>query len=113
MNWIIEQEERQDSGMRFNQGKLRWGLVHFKSIEPLVRVLEFGARKYDDHNWKKGLNKREILESMQRHIAALMDGEINDPESGLPHIGHIMCNAMFYQYMADNGIDAPPLNKKS
>jgi hypothetical protein len=88
-------------GLRYNNGKLRWSLVHFKSIEPLVRVLMFGATKYDDNNWKKGLPPKEVLESMQRHLAALIDGEINDPESGLPHIGHIQCNAMFYQFFQD------------
>lgn len=86
------------NGLRFNTGKLRWGLVHYKSLEPLVRVLMFGADKYDDNNWKKGLDQREILECMQRHLAALMDGESIDAESNLPHIGHILCNAMFYSY---------------
>ena len=42
-----------EKGSRFNQGKLRWSLVHFKSLEPLVRVLEFGAKKYGDYNWQK------------------------------------------------------------
>lgn len=109
----IEDKKESKAGMRFNTGKLRWSLVHFKSLEPLVKVLEFGAKKYDDHNWKKGLNKKEILESTMRHLAALIDGEEFDSESGLPHIGHIQCNAMFYQYMIDNNIDIPPLNKKS
>jgi len=54
------------------------------------------------HNWKKGSDQKEILESLMRHLTALMDGETNDPESGLPHIGHIMCNAMFYQYFENN-----------
>lgn len=77
----------------------------------MVEVLMYGAEKYTvrdgdkvvssgDHNWKNGLKKEEILESLQRHLAALMDGEINDPESGLPHIGHIQCNAMFYAYFS-------------
>ena len=35
---------------------------------------------------------------MFRHWMALCDGESLDKESGLPHIGHIMCNAMFYSY---------------
>lgn len=90
---------------RFNNGKLRWSLVHFQSLEPLVKVLMFGAQKYDDHNWKKGLPPNEILESMQRHLAALIDGQTHDPESGLPHIGHIMCNAMFYSYFTENKQD--------
>ena len=87
-------------GLRFNKGKLRWSLMDYKSMEPLIRVLMMGAEKYDDHNWKKGLDKTEILECLQRHLAALMDGEINDQESGLPHIGHIMANAMFYSYFS-------------
>lgn len=85
-------------GDRFNEGKLRWSLVHFKSLEPLVRVLEFGAKKYGDYNWQKGLDKTEILESAMRHLTDLMDGEVYDKESGLHHIGHLMCNAMFYEY---------------
>jgi hypothetical protein len=35
---------------------------------------------------------------MLRHLIALLDGEELDSESGLPHIGHIMCNAMFHSY---------------
>lgn len=88
-------------GSRFNEGKLRWSLVHFKSLEPFVRVLEFGATKYGDYNWQKGLNKKEILESMMRHLTALFDGEKYDKESGLHHIGHIICNGMFYIFFED------------
>jgi hypothetical protein len=97
-----EDIKKSSSGVRFNNGKLRWSLVHFKSLEPMVRVLEFGAAKYDDHNWKKGLPSKEILESMQRHLAALIDGETHDKESGLSHIGHIQCNAMFYSFFTEN-----------
>ena len=87
-----------DKALRYNSDKLKWSLVHFKSLEPLVRVLEFGAKKYAPENWKKGLDKKEILESMMRHLAALMDGESCDSESGIHHMGHIQCNAMFYNY---------------
>ena len=86
-------------GDRFNEGKPKWSLVDFKSLEPMVRVMEFGTEKYGLDNWKKGLNKKEILESMLRHIFALLDGENIDKESKLPHIGHIQSNALFYAYM--------------
>lgn len=88
-------EEKAD---RFNQGKPQWSLVDFKSLEPLVRVLEFGALKYERENWKKGHVKSELLDSAMRHMAAMIDGEEIDPESGLPHSAHIMCNMMFYNY---------------
>lgn len=96
----MTQEEKDASvtGLRFNTGKLQWGLIDFRALESTVRVLEFGAKKYTADNWKKGLSKKEILESMLRHIFALLRGEEIDPESGLPHIGHIGCNQMFYAY---------------
>lgn len=87
-----------EKAMRFNEGKRKWSYVDFKSLEPMVQVLEFGALKYAPFNWKKPMDKMEILESLQRHLIALFAGEEVDPESGLPHIGHLMCNAMFYSY---------------
>ena len=86
-------------GDRFNQGKLKWSLVDFDAFEEMVKVLEFGCKKYDANNWKKGLKTTEVLESMQRHINAILRGEDIDPESGLNHYGHIQCNAMFLGYM--------------
>lgn len=87
-----------EKSLRHNTGKTRWSLVNFNALKPLVQVLEFGATKYPVDNWKIGFDKRELLDSMQRHLAALIDGQDNDPESGLSHVGHIMCNAMFYSF---------------
>lgn len=87
-----------DKATRYNAGKPRWSLVDHASLEPLVRVLEFGETKYGRWNWKKGLDKTEILESLYRHLICLIDGEEFDKETKLHHIGHIMSNAMFYSY---------------
>jgi len=84
---------------RFNAGKTQWSMVDFKSMEDMVRVLEFGVNKYSRDNWKKGLKTTEIVDSMLRHIYAYLDGEDVDPESGINHTGHIMCNAMFLSHM--------------
>lgn len=87
-----------DKADRFNEGKPKWSLVHFQSMVPMIRVLEFGARKYAPFNWQKPMDLMEILESMQRHLAALFDGEVYDKESGISHMGHIQANSMFYNY---------------
>jgi hypothetical protein len=91
---------------RYNEGKPKWSLVHYESLVPMIRVLEFGAKKYAPFNWQKPMNTMEILESMQRHLAALFDGEEIDTESGISHMGHIQCNALFYNYhkMKENEI---------
>lgn len=83
---------------RYNTNKLRWSLVDFPSLGEMVRVLEFGAEKYAPNNWKKGLNRDEILESIQRHLVELNSDQELDEESKLHHMGHVMCNAMFYLF---------------
>lgn len=93
--------EEKDKAQRFNQGKRKWSYVHFKAFEPMIEVLEFGALKYAPNNWRKGLDKLETLESIQRHVGELIDkvntGEEEiDAESLKPIIGHIMCGCMFY-----------------
>lgn len=85
----------EEQALRFNKDKPKYSLLDLQSLEPCVKVLEFGALKYAPNNWKKGLIMSEILDSMMRHIAALQSGEMIDPESGLSHIGHIQCNALF------------------
>jgi hypothetical protein len=94
----LDQIKDPTKAARFNEGKPQWSYVHFKSLEPMVRVLEFGAIKYAPKNWMKPMDTTKILESMQRHLAALFDGEECDPETGLSHMGHIQCNALFYNY---------------
>lgn len=86
-------------GKRYNQSKLKWSLVSWRALEPMVEVLMFGAKKYSPNNWKKGLSWTETCESLQRHLNAFIDGEDNDQESKLSHVGHILCNAMFLSYM--------------
>jgi hypothetical protein len=80
---------------RFNEDKPKFSLIDLKSLELMAEVLEYGAIKYSRDNWKMGLPLSEILDSMMRHIAAIQDGEMIDSESGLSHIGHIQCNALF------------------
>lgn len=90
--------EYKEKAKRFNLNKPKWHLVHMKSLEPLVRVMEFGADKYGPKDWMKGLDRETILDCLMRHLIALMDGEEVDSESLQHHIGHIMANAMMYSY---------------
>ncbi len=94
-----QQVNENEQGLRFNEGKTKWSLVPFKALVPMVKVLEFGAKKYAPNNWKKGLKYTDIYDSMQRHLNSFMSGEDNDPESKISHVGHILCNALFLSYM--------------
>ena len=85
--------------LRYNQGNGECSSVDFKSLEPMVRVLEYGGKKYARNNWRKGMPATQIIESMLRHTYKLLEGELVDPESGIEHIGHIQCNALFLSYV--------------
>lgn len=101
---------------RYNKGKPKYSFLDLNSFEDCVKVLEFGAEKYSRDNWKKGFPVFEILDSMLRHISAIQRGEFIDPESGLPHHGHISCNAMFLEHTIKNHpdlIDIPSIREQA
>lgn len=84
-----------EQGLRYNTGKLRYDLLHPVAQKGIAEVLTFGANKYEDRNWEKGMSWTSTIASMKRHLAAIEAGEDYDPESGLKHIDHVQCNAHF------------------
>ena len=87
-----------------DKGKPDWSLVPFEALEGMVRVLEFGAKKYSRNNWQTngGFSYRRVLTACVRHLFAYMRGEDTDPESGLSHISHAQCNLLFLGYYLTN-----------
>ena len=93
-----------NNASRFDSGKVDWSQVPFQALEGMVRVLEFGAKKYAKGNWANGggFDHSRVFNSLMRHLVSYQSGEDLDPESGLPHLDHIMCNAMFMAYYKKN-----------
>lgn len=84
------------NGRKFDGGKLEYGLLPPLALEETVKVLTFGAQKYERDNWKKVPDsKRRYFDAMERHIWAYKKGEQMDPESGIHHLAHAMCCLMF------------------
>lgn len=86
------QSETRGTGARFNDGKVPLDLIPLSALIDCARVFDYGRRKYAAWNWAKGMDWSVPYGCLLRHMAAWFDGEDNDPESGLPHIGHAMCN---------------------
>ena len=54
-------------------------------------ALLYGARLYGRSNWREaGVRASVYVSACQRHLAAWFEGEDNDPDSGLPHLGHAL-----------------------
>lgn len=86
-------------GLRFNANKLKLSLVPSSLKRAIASVLQTSAKefggKYPMHNWRLGLPWTDTMDSLERHLEAFKDGEDLDPDSGLPHVYHIACNAAF------------------
>lgn len=87
-------------------------LLGTESWKDCARVFEYGKKKYAAWNWAKGMPWSVALACGARHLIAILDGEETDPESGLPHRGHVVCNiVMLLQYTKtyQEGNDLPPV----
>lgn len=88
-------EESKPTAIKHDGDKTQWHLFPFESAEEIVKVLEFGAKKYDAHNWRKGFDYSRVTSAACRHLFAIMRGEKHDHESGLLHAAHLGCCVLF------------------
>ena len=101
--------DKLQQGTKLDQGKLPLDLLDPIALEGLAAVLQFGATKYTAHNWRGGINYSRLLAALLRHTFAILRGERTDPESGLPHVDHIQCCAMFLSNMTKTRPDLDDL----
>lgn len=87
------------SGMKYDKGKPRMELLVQgcpNALEQVATVLTFGAEKYAAHSWQTVPNGDDrYLAALLRHLTAIGKGEQTDSESGLSHLAHVACNALF------------------
>lgn len=102
-------------GTKYDSGKLRYDLIPAYPMEQFASVFTFGAKKYDDWNWTKGIAYSRLIASLFRHLWAFVRGIDIDEESGLPHLAHVMWNACALMYfnkyrkdLDDRKKDVPP-----
>ena len=84
-----------DQGTKFDKEKVRVELLSPIAMIEIAKVLTFGAKKYQAHNWRKGIQWSRVLGAAMRHLLAFIGGEDKDPESGLSHLSHLGACVMF------------------
>lgn len=98
---VLASQTAESGGRKFDSNKLEYGLIPPLAMREMVRVLTFGAQKYERDNWKKVPDsKRRYFDALERHVWAWKTGEQLDPESGIHHLAHAMC-CLFFLYEHD------------
>lgn len=75
-------------GLKFDTNKLRFDLIPPRALEELAAVYTFGASKYADRNWEKGIKFGRIFAAIMRHLWKGWRGSEKDEETGLSHYAH-------------------------
>ena len=72
------------TGVKYDTGKPRLSLVPPEAILAIGRVMTYGAKKYDDHYWLRGMRHTRVVDAALRHIMAWEQGIDIDDDSGFP-----------------------------
>lgn len=111
-------------GTKADEGKMDYTLIPWDGMDPVVRVLMFGEKKYSKFgacdcgisgdgqhlnfcrslrvvstgrdNWRN-VDRSTIryTKALMRHVVDHLRGEEKDPESGESHLAHVVCCAIF------------------
>ena len=87
------------SGTKYDSNKPRITLVPSEAIIAAARAMTYGAKKYNDDNFKSGLAHRRVLDAAFRHLLAYSAGEDIDAESGLNHIDSALASLCMLAYL--------------
>lgn len=86
-------------------------------IPPAAEILEavvmgLGAKKYGPFNWRSSKVRATVyIAAAKRHLAQWLDGQDDDPESGVSHLAHARaCLGVLLDAIATGNVldDRPP-----
>lgn len=84
-----------EDGRKYDEDKDPWHLAPFDAFRAIVRVLAYGAKKYEPRNWERGMDWSRIFSATQRHLTKWWEGEDIDQETGMSHLWHAGCCIVF------------------
>lgn len=91
----IEKEKAPYVPIKFDSEKVQLELLPPDALVVIGQVFTHGAKKYRPRNWEYGIDWGRYIGALMRHLMLFMAGENYDPDSGLPILAHLSCDALF------------------
>jgi len=98
-------EETPPEGRKDDDEKVRLDLIPPEAIFAVGNVLTFGAKKYGDRNWEKGMSWSRVFAALMRHMWSWWGGQQPtstnfafgdlDPETRFSHLWHALACLTF------------------
>lgn len=109
-------------GTKLDTGKARMDLIPPEVPFALAEVLGFGAFKYADRNWEKGMKWGRVFAALMRHLWAWWGGQGPtaknfvfgdlDEETKFSHLWHALCCVSFLVAYEQRGVGEDDRFKK-
>lgn len=88
-------QQKAEPAWKQDGGKPRMDLIAPEMLVGTANVLAFGAAKYAERNWEKGMSWGRCFGALMRHLWAWWGGQRVDAETGMSHLHHAACCLMF------------------
>jgi hypothetical protein len=102
------------TGIKHDQGKPRFELLPPEFLFAVTEVLTFGANKYADRNWEKGMKWSRVFGALMRHMWCWWGGKGPtsknfafgdlDDETKFSHLWHAGCCIAFLITYEERGV---------
>lgn len=106
--------ELEKGGAKFDDNKVRLDLVPPELIFAVGDILTFGAKKYADRNWERGMDWGRVFGALMRHLWKWWGGALPttenflfgnlDDETGKSHLWHAACCIAFLIAYESRGV---------
>lgn len=87
-----------EEGFKADAGKPRMDLIPPDVLLELGKLYALGASKYEDDNWKLGMDFKRVYAALQRHVLYWWGGEETDPIDGQHHLDSVIWCAIALRY---------------
>lgn len=79
--------------LKFDVKKVMHQLAPTFAEEKWAEAYTHGAAKYDEENWRNGIQYKRIIGAIKRHLGAFIKGEDIVPDQGSFHLAAVMWGA--------------------
>ena len=81
----------ESTAIKHDEEKPRTDLLPTDALMAVADTFSYGAKKYSDRNWEKGMAWGRLSGALLRHVFLWMGGQDVDKESGKSHLAHAAC----------------------
>ena len=85
-------------GYKETENKISYEEIDWDYIKQMALRMNQNKDKYGKGNWKLPISLEDIEQALLRHVIAILNPDLLDPETRQQHLAAIGCNAMILNY---------------